>query len=49
MKNEGDLVVEEEPLVEVETDKLTTSLPAASSGFLHKIFYKSQEVCPVII
>ena len=47
LKKEGDAVVEEEPLVEVETDKLTTSLPAQSTGFIHKINYKAQEVCPV--
>jgi pyruvate/2-oxoglutarate dehydrogenase complex dihydrolipoamide acyltransferase (E2) component len=42
-------VKEEEPLVEVETDKLTTSLPASASGFIHKIFFKDSEVCPVLM
>jgi 2-oxoglutarate dehydrogenase E2 component (dihydrolipoamide succinyltransferase) len=36
-KNEGDAVVADEPLVELETDKVTVEVPAPASGKLEKI------------
>ena len=36
-KNEGDSVVVDEPLVELETDKVTVEVPAPASGKLEKI------------
>lgn len=36
LKNEGDTVAADEPLVEIETDKITVEVPAASAGVLLK-------------
>ncbi len=36
LKNEGDAVSADEPLVEVETDKITVEVPAPSAGVLRK-------------
>lgn len=36
LKNEGDTVAADEPLVEVETDKITVEVPAPSAGVLLK-------------
>ena len=32
LKNEGDSVAADEPVVEVETDKITVEIPAPSAG-----------------
>jgi 2-oxoglutarate dehydrogenase E2 component (dihydrolipoamide succinyltransferase) len=40
-KNEGDAVKADEPLVELETDKVTVEVPAPASGKLEKIVAKS--------
>lgn len=37
LKQEGDPVKEDEPVVEIMTDKVNTELPAPASGVLHKI------------
>ena len=37
LKKEGDLVKEDEPVVEIMTDKVNTELPAPASGILSKI------------
>ncbi len=37
LKSEGDQVTEDEPLVEISTDKIDTELPAPASGILSKI------------
>ena len=37
LKKEGDLVKEDEPIVEIMTDKVNTELPAPASGILSKI------------
>ena len=52
LKQEGDTVTEDEPLLEVSTDKVDTEIPAPASGVLTKIIawvmvsvsYKSQRV-----
>ncbi len=36
LKNEGDAVAADEPLVEVETDKITVEVPAPTAGVLRK-------------
>ena len=36
-KKEGDAVKQDEPLVELETDKVTVEVPAPASGKLEKI------------
>jgi len=38
-KEEGDPVKEGEPLLEIESDKVTTEIPAPASGVLGRIFY----------
>ena len=37
LKKEGDTVTEDEPVVEIMTDKVNTELPAPASGVLSKI------------
>jgi pyruvate dehydrogenase E2 component (dihydrolipoamide acetyltransferase) len=37
LKNEGDSVQEDEPIVEIMTDKVNTELPAPASGVLKQI------------
>jgi pyruvate dehydrogenase E2 component (dihydrolipoamide acetyltransferase) len=48
LKNEGDAVKEEEPLLEVETDKLTNTINAPASGILRKIIVPEGETVPVL-
>lgn len=36
LKNEGDVVAADEPVIEVETDKITVEVPAPSAGILGK-------------
>src|SRR5438105_4646583 len=40
LKKEGDLVKEDEPIVEIMTDKVNTELPSPATGFLSKILIK---------
>lgn len=44
---EGDEVKEGQDIVEIETDKMTTTLPAARSGRIHKIHVEEQGVLEV--
>src|SRR5258708_33401805 len=37
LKKEGDLVKEDEPVVEIMTDKVNTELPSPATGILSKI------------
>lgn len=43
LKNEGDRVEKDEPLVEVETDKATLEVPASVSGTLTRVLKKQGE------
>jgi 2-oxoglutarate dehydrogenase E2 component (dihydrolipoamide succinyltransferase) len=43
LKAVGDNVAENEPLIEVETDKVTIEIPAPASGVLHEIMKQEQE------
>ncbi len=47
LKQEGDVVEEMEPLLEVNTDKVDTEIPAPASGVLLKILHREGEVVPV--
>jgi pyruvate dehydrogenase E2 component (dihydrolipoyllysine-residue acetyltransferase) len=47
LKAEGDWVEEDEPLVEISTDKIDTELPAPASGKLQKIVAKEEETIEV--
>ena len=43
----GDGVKEDQPLVEVMTDKATVELPSPRAGTIKKINYKDGDICPV--
>lgn len=43
LKGIGDAVVENEPLIEVETDKVTVEIPAPASGVLREIVKREDE------
>ncbi|MFC4308050.1 dihydrolipoamide acetyltransferase family protein [Steroidobacter flavus] len=43
LKNIGETVVENEPLIEVETDKVTIEIPAPAAGVLREILKHEQE------
>jgi 2-oxoglutarate dehydrogenase E2 component (dihydrolipoamide succinyltransferase) len=47
LKSEGDAVAEDEPLVEIETDKATLEVPAPVSGRLAKVLKKQGEEAAV--
>lgn len=44
---EGDTVREDQPLVEIMTDKATVEIPAPRAGKIGKRFYAEGQVCPV--
>jgi 2-oxoglutarate dehydrogenase E2 component (dihydrolipoamide succinyltransferase) len=47
LKSVGDVVVENEPLIELETDKVTIEIPAPAGGVLAEIFKQEQdEIAP---
>jgi 2-oxoglutarate dehydrogenase E2 component (dihydrolipoamide succinyltransferase) len=46
-KKVGDTVKADEPLFEVETDKVTTEIPAIASGVLKAILVESGNTVPV--
>src|ERR1700751_4971405 len=43
LKRPGDSVSENEPLIEIETDKVTVEVPAPASGVLREILKHEQE------
>jgi pyruvate/2-oxoglutarate dehydrogenase complex dihydrolipoamide acyltransferase (E2) component len=47
LKKEGDTVKELEPIVELETDKVTTEIPSPASGQILKILAKEDEIVKV--
>ncbi|MFC0861115.1 2-oxoglutarate dehydrogenase, E2 component, dihydrolipoamide succinyltransferase [Sphaerimonospora cavernae] len=47
LKNEGDHVETDEPLLEVSTDKVDTEIPSPSSGYLTKILVAEDETVEV--
>jgi pyruvate/2-oxoglutarate dehydrogenase complex dihydrolipoamide acyltransferase (E2) component len=44
--SEGDLVIEGQPIVEVETDKATVELEATAAGVLAKIVHGEGDIVP---
>ncbi|MGG0815629.1 biotin/lipoyl-containing protein [Paenibacillus alvei] len=44
---EGEQVVEDQPLVEVQTDKVTTVLPSPAAGVIDKLPYEPGDVVTV--
>jgi 2-oxoglutarate dehydrogenase E2 component (dihydrolipoamide succinyltransferase) len=47
LKQVGDSVIADEPLVELETDKVTVEVPALASGVLSEIVVKTGDTVPV--
>ena len=47
LKHEGDSVLKGEPLMEIETDKVTVEIEAPDSGFLGGVLAKAGDVVPV--
>ena len=47
LKNQGDKVLSDEPLVELETDKVNVEVPSPSNGTLEKISVKEGETVNV--
>lgn len=47
LKNEGDMVEKDEPLVEVTTEKISNTINAPEKGKLVKILAKEGETAPV--
>ena len=43
-KSEGDAIAADEPLVELETDKVSVEVPAPSAGTLSEITAKSGDI-----
>ena len=47
LKNEGDVVAIDEPLLEVSTDKVDTEIPSPAAGVLQKIIVSVDSTVPV--
>jgi 2-oxoglutarate dehydrogenase E2 component (dihydrolipoamide succinyltransferase) len=47
LKNEGDVVQADEPLVEVESEKATVALPAPAAGVLRKVLRNTGDTVAV--
>ena len=47
LKNEGDVVAIDEPLLEVSTDKVDTEIPSPAAGVLQKIVVPVDSTVPV--
>ena len=47
LKSPGDTVTKGEPLVEIETDKVTTEIEAPASGVLGDVTARAGDVVPV--
>ena len=47
LKNEGDVVAVDEPLLEVSTDKVDTEIPSPVAGVLQKIVVAVDQTVPV--
>src|SRR4051794_41177570 len=45
--SEGDTIAEDDPLVEIQTDKTTVEIPSPASGLVAKIHVAEGEVVPV--
>ncbi len=45
--NEGDTISEDQPLVEIMTDKATVEIPAPRAGKIGKRMYAEGQICPV--
>ncbi len=44
---EGDIIVEDQPIADVMTDKALVQIPAMHSGVIEKLFYKQGEIAKV--
>jgi len=46
-KKEGDSVSEDEPILEISTDKVDTEVPSPVDGVIEKILFQENETIPV--
>lgn len=44
---EGDVIAEDQSVVEVMTDKAVVEIPAKHSGTVHKLYYKQGDIAEV--
>ena len=44
---EGDVLQEDQPMVEIMTDKATVEIPAPRAGRVAKLMFAEGQVCPV--
>src|ERR1044071_8175403 len=47
LKNEGDKVALDEPLLEIATDKVDSEVPSTHAGVISKILFNVNDVVPV--
>jgi len=47
LKQEGDAIEKDEPILEIETEKISNSVVSPASGILEKIFYTVGEIVPI--
>ena len=47
IKNQGDQVTEDEPIVELETDKVNIEVPSPAEGIISKINFKTGDIVEV--
>ncbi len=47
LKNEGDMIMEDDPVAEIATDKVDTEIPSLVSGKLMKVLFREGDVVPV--
>src|SRR3972149_108779 len=47
LKQEGDRVQKDEPILAISTEKVDAEIPAPASGILSKILVKAGEIAPV--
>ncbi|ANI90640.1 diapophytoene dehydrogenase [Arachidicoccus ginsenosidimutans] len=47
LKNVGDTVEEEEPILEIATDKVDSEVPAAVGGVIKEVFFKENDIAPI--
>ena len=48
IKNQGDQVKEDEPIVELETDKVNVEVPSPAEGVISKINFKTGDTVEVV-
>jgi 2-oxoglutarate dehydrogenase E2 component (dihydrolipoamide succinyltransferase) len=47
LKHPGDKVQQDEPLLEIATDKVDTDVPSIADGILEKVFFEENDIVPI--